>query len=196
MSERKETLRDRRRRETREQIAEVGLRLFDEDGYDETTMDAVAAASGVAPRTLFHYFSAKDQILRHWLNSDFAEDLRPTLLAQPAEMPPVEAVRKTLLDLIARHDDERLRVVDRVLNSTAPLRASKQATFLEWEDELNSALLERYPDDERDGRMRALAMVSVGAVRLALERRRDEAAGGASLAKHLGDVFRALDELG
>ena len=88
MADGPETLRERRRRETSRHIAEVGLGLFEQQGYDETTMQAVAEAAGVAPRTLFHYFRTKDQLLHYWVAGGFAEDLAAAVLAQPPRLPP------------------------------------------------------------------------------------------------------------
>jgi aspartate aminotransferase-like enzyme len=46
-----EGLRERKQRETRQRIAAVALRLFLADGYDSTTLEAIAAAAGISRRT-------------------------------------------------------------------------------------------------------------------------------------------------
>ena len=56
-------LRERKKRATRENIAQAALTLFEEHGYDETTLAEVAEAAGVALRTIFSYFESKDDIV-------------------------------------------------------------------------------------------------------------------------------------
>lgn len=43
-------------------IAEAGLDLFLSEGFDNVTVDAVAAAAGVSRRTVFRHFATKDEI--------------------------------------------------------------------------------------------------------------------------------------
>lgn len=47
----------------REQIEEAACALFLADGYEATSMAAVGKAAGVAPNTLYWYFSSKDDLL-------------------------------------------------------------------------------------------------------------------------------------
>ncbi len=62
-------LRERKRRLTLDRIAEVGLKLFVEKGYEATTLDAIAAASGISRRTFFYYLEVEGRCLagaREW----------------------------------------------------------------------------------------------------------------------------------
>jgi len=51
--------RELQRLETRRTLAEHALRLFHEQGFDETTVEEIASAAGVSPRTFFLHFSTK-----------------------------------------------------------------------------------------------------------------------------------------
>ncbi len=46
--------RERKRKQTAQRIAETGVRMFVEKGFEETTLDAIAEAAGIARRTFFH----------------------------------------------------------------------------------------------------------------------------------------------
>lgn len=57
------TLRERKRRQTRHLVIETGCRLFEENGYDQTTVADIAAAAEIGTRTFFTYFESKEQLL-------------------------------------------------------------------------------------------------------------------------------------
>lgn len=57
------SLRERNRLRTRGDITEAALALFDQQGYESTTVDQIARAAGVSSATLFRYFSCKEDIL-------------------------------------------------------------------------------------------------------------------------------------
>jgi mycofactocin system transcriptional regulator len=48
---------------TRKHIARVALQLFVDRGFDETTMDEIAAELGIARRTLFRYYASKNDLV-------------------------------------------------------------------------------------------------------------------------------------
>jgi AcrR family transcriptional regulator len=189
--EKPEGLRERKRRETLQRIAEIGLKLFAEQGYDATTLEDVAAAANIAPRTFFYYFKTKDEILKFWQGSGILDVLRPTLLAEPRDQTPLAAVENTLKKLISRYESEKSLIVDRIFNSSETLRARKQAIYFQMEQTIFAALCELWPEEARRAELRMVAMVSVGALRLAMEARRHEN-GQRPLAAHLHDSFATL----
>src|ERR1700732_3531567 len=73
----KNGLRARKRRETRQRIAKTGLKLFVRKGYDATTLEAIAAAAGISARTFFYYFKTKDEVLQFWQGSGCCGAARP-----------------------------------------------------------------------------------------------------------------------
>lgn len=47
----------------RQALIDAALELFAADGYEATTIEHISARAGVAPRTFFHHFAAKEDIL-------------------------------------------------------------------------------------------------------------------------------------
>ena len=56
-------LRERKKLQTRQHIADVAARLFAEHGYEDVTVDQVATAANVAKKTVFNYFPTKEDLV-------------------------------------------------------------------------------------------------------------------------------------
>jgi TetR/AcrR family transcriptional regulator, regulator of mycofactocin system len=88
--------REEHKRVTRAALEEAALALFARDGYEQTTVEGIAAEAGVSVRTFFRYFSGK----RHVLFGDVAFEriarLRRLLGGRPAGEDPLESVRVVL----------------------------------------------------------------------------------------------------
>lgn len=56
-------LRERKQQQTRERVIETANRLFKEHGYDDTTVEMIAAEAQISPRTFYRYFESKDAVL-------------------------------------------------------------------------------------------------------------------------------------
>ena len=57
------SLRERKRQHTRKQLIGAAVRLFDQKGYEQTTVAEIASAAGVSTKTFFNYFASKDELL-------------------------------------------------------------------------------------------------------------------------------------
>lgn len=189
----REGLRERKRRETLQRIANVGLRLFAEHGYDATTLDAIAEAAGISRRTFFSYFKSKEDVLltRHGIGA--AEAMSSAMAAVSPSLTPLETARECLLELASRFETPDSIVADRLIRSTEALRARKEAVYTELESALVDALAERWPDRRRQGELRVVAMIAMGVLRLA-----QDAWRGSNAAKplkvHLDQCFALTRE--
>jgi AcrR family transcriptional regulator len=58
-----EGLRERKKRQTREAIADAAMELFLERGFEAVTVADVARAADVSERTVFHHFATKEDLV-------------------------------------------------------------------------------------------------------------------------------------
>jgi AcrR family transcriptional regulator len=185
-------LRERKRRMTLDRIAEVGLKLFAENGYEQTTLDAIAAASGISRRTFFYYLKSKEEVLLAHESGNFPQALRPTFLKQSPKQTPINAARKTFLALASMYESRESIVADRILRSIEPLRLRKEALLVQMEELLAEAMYEMWPDESKRPSLRLDAMMAIGALRFAKENwRKDEAAQ--PLTHYIDEAFDLLN---
>jgi AcrR family transcriptional regulator len=86
-------LRERKKAKTRAAIRDHAMRLFDEQGYAATTVEQIAEAADVSPSTFFRYFPTKEDTV---LADDYDPLIVAELRAQPPEMNPIEAIRRSI----------------------------------------------------------------------------------------------------
>ncbi|RPA57072.1 mycofactocin system transcriptional regulator [Gordonia oryzae] len=86
----------RRPRTSRAQISATAIDLFTTVGFEETSVDDIADAVGIARRTLFRYFPSKNAI--PWGDFDaHLDDLRALLAEIPDDLSIAEAVTRALI---------------------------------------------------------------------------------------------------
>jgi len=59
----KQTLRDRRKKETRKHLLDTAIRMMTEQGFEALTVEAIAAAADVGKGTIYNYFRTKEDIV-------------------------------------------------------------------------------------------------------------------------------------
>jgi AcrR family transcriptional regulator len=92
-------LQERRRRQTEREIGDAALRLFEEHGVDGTTVDDIASAAGVSPRTVFRYFATKERaaLVPHRDLEDRVEALLDSMRPDLPLLPQLEAMWREVL---------------------------------------------------------------------------------------------------
>src|SRR5690625_7013765 len=87
--------RELKKRETRQTIRDVALDLALANGVENLTVEAIARAAGVSPRTFFNYFASKEDALVTQA-AEGASLLSAFLLERPAEEPPLQALHNAI----------------------------------------------------------------------------------------------------
>src|SRR5271163_2448214 len=94
-------------REVPSQIAErlfAAAELFAERGLNDTKIEEIAAATGIAKATLYYYFAGKEDILAFLLEDglrDVAEDVATIVHSDGPAAPPLGAVSSAQLRVMA-----------------------------------------------------------------------------------------------
>ena len=115
------------------EIERVAFRLFGERGYAATTLEAIAQEIGVGRRTLFRYFSSKNDI--PWGEFDRTlEGFRDILASTPEGLTLFEAIGRAVVEFNRFPEDaspthaERMRLI----LETPALQAHSVLRYAEW----------------------------------------------------------------
>lgn len=185
-----EGLRERKRRQTLERLSEVGLELFAAKGYEATTIDEIAAAAGISRRTFFYYFDSKEDILLAYVGG-YTDALKALVVENAAAGAPLDIVRDAVLKLVAPHRESQMIATARLVRQSEALRARNHGGFQRFEQAVLEGLCELWPKRENRERWRLVAMISIGALRLAVDSWIEQD-GKRPLAKYVQEVFRRL----
>jgi AcrR family transcriptional regulator len=185
-----EGLRERKRRQTRQRIAEAGLSLFHRKGYEATTLDEIAAAAGISRRTFFYYFASKDEVLLAYLGG-YAVTLKALVLESASAGEPLDVARAALLRIVASFPEPEMMATARLIQESKVLQARRHAIYLQLEQAIYDGLCMLWPQKPRQDSLRLVAMASIGVLRLATDAWLGQD-GKRPLATGIRDGFRRL----
>src|ERR671929_2130349 len=89
-------LRERKKQQTRQLIADTARRLFAERGFEQVTVAEVARAADVSEQTVFNYFPTKEDLV-YWRLGSFEEELLATIRERQSGESALAAFRRFLL---------------------------------------------------------------------------------------------------
>lgn len=154
------TLRFRKKARVRDSLIREAMRLFETQGFEETTIEQITDAADVSRRTFFRYFPSKESVIFP-KSRERIEAFRLRFAMRPAGTSGLAAVVQTILalrDRIAEDSDEFL-LQFRLIESSPQLQVYERAIDFEWETAIAEALLEGQaePDEHARSRARILA---------------------------------------
>ena len=158
-------LRERKKQRTREAIVAAALRLFDERGFEQTTIADIAAAADIAPRTFFGYFPSKEAVLFDEFPAVF-EAFETRMEQREQDETAIDALRLWLAELVpqAAHPDERELCRRRLIDEHEGLAGHRRQLMGGFEDTLTKAVAHDLGDDVDDLRPRMVAAAAVAAL--------------------------------
>ncbi len=84
----------------RERVLRAAVELFAEQGYDKTSVQEVVERAGVTKGALYHYFTAKDDLLFEIYGTLLAEQMAGLDRIIGLGRPPAETLRLIIEDLV------------------------------------------------------------------------------------------------
>jgi TetR/AcrR family transcriptional regulator, regulator of mycofactocin system len=182
----------RRRVTSREELEQTAFRLFTANGFDETTVDDIAAAAGIGRRTFFRYFPSKNDV--PWGAFDRELDRMRVMLKDVAPgVPLMTAVRLALIDFNKVPADQvplhrrRMELILRV----PTLFAYSALRFTAWREVVAEFVAERTGRRPDELAPQAIAHAVLGVALAAYEHWLDDPA--ADIGTLLDDAMRQLD---
>jgi AcrR family transcriptional regulator len=170
MAQKVTPIREQTRAVVRSLLARTALELFAANGYDNTTVEEVAAAAGVSRRTLFNYFRNKEDLALSSL-SEQGELIAARFAERPADEGIWESLRAAfqVLAEIETTAERRLEMV-KLLFGNDSLRAGHAEKQARWQDLLAPLIEPRLPESEhRSLEARSIAAAAITCLQAANE---------------------------
>lgn len=158
-----ETLRERKKRRTREHLSRVAMELFTDRGLQAVTIEEICERAEVSPRTFFRYFPSKEDVV---FTNDAARRaiVRDALARQLPDETLTGAARRAveaLLEYDLEEDRDTARLRARLLATEPALARHLTALTTDWTHELTDVVAQRLGDDQH---ARVDARLTVGAL--------------------------------
>jgi AcrR family transcriptional regulator len=162
-------LRERKKQRTRQAIVDAALRLFDERGFEQTTIADIAEAADIAPRTFFGYFPSKEDVVFDEF-PEIYDELARRLRERPESETAIDALRGWLLGFFQSTDfsDERHQCRHRVIEQSEALQARERAVRGRMQDLLAESMARDLGDEPGDLRPRLAAAAAMSAFEAAV----------------------------
>jgi AcrR family transcriptional regulator len=164
------SLRQRKRRQTRQALVEAAASLFDRQGYDETTIAEIAAAAGISTRSFFSHFASKEEILFPDTDSRVRAAADVIAARRPGEGPAEVLVRAAarVLSMDTAMASRMAVVRIRLIAEVPAVRGRCLRVTFGVQREVARRLLAAFPDDLDEVGAAALAGAITGALAAAL----------------------------
>ena len=136
-------LRERKKEQTRQLIAETARRLFAERGFEQVTVAQIARTADVAEQTVYNYFPTKEDLV-YWRLESFERELLAAIGDRAPGVPVLEAFWQWMLRprglLDGQPVSEGLVAIARVIEQSPALRAREQQVFERYTESLADLL--------------------------------------------------------
>jgi AcrR family transcriptional regulator len=138
-------LRERKKRQTRELLAETARRLFTERGFERVSVAEIAREADVSEKTVFNYFPTKEDLV-YWRLESFEEELLDAIRSRAEGESVLDAFGRFVAaprGMLASPDEERrerLAALSRMIAASPALLAREQQIFAGYTESLAALL--------------------------------------------------------
>jgi AcrR family transcriptional regulator len=161
------TLQARKQQLVRDAIWDAAVNLFSDKGFDETTVDDIAQASGVSRRSFFRYFSSKNDLMAHGILS-YGTSLAEAIQGCPRTYSAAEVFRETVRTVAKQSTPAaRTRKIMRIAAKYPAAREAQLTRLAEVQEQLAQVFAERLgntgPGDPRPHLLAGLTLTTLSA---------------------------------
>jgi AcrR family transcriptional regulator len=168
-------LRERKKQRTRDALVDAAFDLFERKGFEATTIDEIADAVELSPRTFFRYFESKEDVALTLMDQQFFA-VYAAFTARPAHEPVLTALRHAVVDMMRACEDgtggfdaERFGCAQRLMKDSPAVHARSLELCTARLDELAEHVAARMGVDPTvDPRPTLVAAVATTAVQTAI----------------------------
>lgn len=188
-------LRERKKSRTRDAIVEAALDLFERKGYESTTVEEIADAADISPRTFFRYFDSKlDVVMPPMADEEDEHSFEEHLAAHAVDQGPIAAMHQMFRQEVQKKmaDDPLFLRQFRVTMSTPELKSRAFDHFQEHQDQLRQLFAARLGVDDDDLQAHLRAATVGTAIWTVLDRWVAEGATNERLLPMLDEAFTML----
>ncbi|GLW05052.1 TetR family transcriptional regulator [Microtetraspora sp. NBRC 13810] len=193
-------LRERKKLRMRQALIDAALDLFLAQGYEQTTVEQIADAVEISPRTLFRYFSGKEDLaLSH--TSELEEELTAALAERPPQEPPFAALANAFrvalrqLGQSSPENVERHLKTRRLMETTPALMGRAITRMARMETRLAALVAARQGvDPGTDQRPHIVVALVVSAARIGMECPSDEVGDMGELVARVESAFALIED--
>lgn len=137
---------------TVEKILEVSLALFNEKGYEKTTIQDIVNALGMSKGAIYHHFKSKDEIIEALSERCYHGDAQMELLRNASDKTGIEKLRAIIYRQIQNEEKKQIDTISINLWKNPKIFMSGMAENLS----VNSQIVERIlKEGMEDGSIRS-----------------------------------------
>ncbi len=189
------SLRERKKRLAQTTIEEAALRLFQQKGYEQTSIQDIADVVMMSPRTFFRYFASKEEVLVGPMRATLSDGIHSLQRVASTESPHV-ALRVIFVHLASLYQQQRASFLIRyqVAMQTPSIASLYLSALAETEPAMCDVLCSHQEAAMNRNKIRFLVAIYMTALRVALNVWLENEAQG-DLASLLGEYLDSLSSL-
>lgn len=162
-------LREQKKAKAREALGRAALDLFTQNGFESTTVDAIAERAGVSRRSFFRYFPSKESAAFP-AQEERLRKFRELLELLNVKQEGFRAVKEACYAIAREYMNEKAEraLRQRLVDSSPALAAYEQQADRELEEIIVDAFIGGSTDADEERRAKVIAAATIGTIRVTM----------------------------